>query len=285
MRDLYKLAEIYRPYSAGTINALIHVRSAGHYVTGPGWSDGYVRKSFLELFWGVRGEGEFRREGAARILKPGEVWFYFPGEFHDIHRRTPVWEYYWLTIDGANLPELIEQFQLPRESRYAGSCPVDLFENLMQEIRSCSRRGEFCAGADAYKILSLAMAGADTANRELCDAFEALVRERCCDPELSVEQISRELRVHRSTLHRTVTEHFGCPPQEFLISYRIQNALRLLYETRDRVQEIAEATGFRDQNYFARMFRLRLGKSPTELRKERGGFRNRAEAEPPRPDI
>ena len=110
MRDLYKLAEIYRPYSTGTINALLHVRSAGHYVTGPGWSDGCVRKEFLELFWCVRGEGEFHREETSWILKPGEVCFYFPGELHDIRRRTPVWEYYWLTIDGANLPDLIARF-------------------------------------------------------------------------------------------------------------------------------------------------------------------------------
>ena len=81
MRDLYKLAEIYRPYSTGTINALLHVRSAGHYVTGPGWSDGCVRKEFLELFWCVRGEGEFRRGETSWILKPGEVCFYFPVVF------------------------------------------------------------------------------------------------------------------------------------------------------------------------------------------------------------
>ncbi len=277
MRDLYKLAEIYRPYSTGTINALLHVRSAGHYVTGPGWSDGCVRKEFLELFWCVRGEGEFRRGETSWILKPGEVCFYFPGELHDIRRRTPVWEYYWLTIDGANLPDLIARFQLPRSGRYAGSCPVELFENLMQEIRSCSRRGEFGAGAEAYKILSLAMAGSDTANRELCDAFQALVRERYRDSGLSVAEISRELRVHRSTLHRAVSAHFGCSPQEFLISCRIQHVLRLLYHTRDRVQEIAEATGFHDQNYFARMVRQRLGKSPSALRKERGCFRGRQE--------
>ena len=273
MRDLYKLAEIYRPYSTGTINALLHVRSAGHYVTGPGWSDGCVRKEFLELFWCVRGEGEFRRGETSWILKPGEVCFYFPGELHDIRRRTPVWEYYWLTIDGANLPELIARFQLPRSGRYAGSCPVELFENLMQEIRSCSRRGEFGAGADAYKILSLAMAGSDTANRELCDAFQKLIRETCNDPDLSIDWISRELQIHRSTLHRIVTRQFGCSPQEFLISCRIQTALRLLYETRKRIKEIAEATGFRDQNYLTKTFLRRLGKTPSELRKERGAFR------------
>ena len=63
MKDLHKLAEIYRPWPSGTIPALLHVRSAGHYVTGPGWSDGYAKKEFLELFWCVRGEGEFRRDG------------------------------------------------------------------------------------------------------------------------------------------------------------------------------------------------------------------------------
>lgn len=273
MKDLHKLAEIYRPYPEGTIHALLHVRSAGHYVTGPGWSDGYARKEFLELFWGIQGEGEFRLDGRSWILKPGEVCFYLPGDIHDLIRRTPVWEYYWLTIDGDNLPDLINRFRLTRESRYAGSCPVDLFESLMTELRSCTRRGEFCAGAEAYKILSLAMAGSDAENRELCDAFQKLVRETCCDSDLSIDWISRELQVHRSTLHRVVSRQFGCSPQEFLISCRIQMALRLLYETRKRIKEIAEATGFRDQNYLTKTFFHRLGKTPTELRKERGAFR------------
>lgn len=273
MKDLHKLAEIYRPYPSGTIPALLHVRSAGHYVTGPGWSDGYAQKEFLELFWCVRGEGEFRRDGKSWILKPGEVCFYFPDDIHDLLRRTPLWEYYWLTIDGDNLPDLIDRFHLTRESRHAGSCPVDLFETLMTELRSCTRRGEFCAGAEAYKILSLAMAGADSENRELCDAFQKLIRETCNDPDLSIDWISRELQIHRSTLHRIVTRQFGCSPQEFLISCRIQTAIRLLYETRKRIKEIAEATGFRDQNYLTKTFLRRLGKTPSELRKERGAFR------------
>lgn len=276
MKNLHKLAEIYRPYPAGTIHALLHVRSAGHYVTGPGWNDGHARKEFLELFWCIRGEGEFHLDGKSWTLKPGEVCFYFPGDIHDLVRRTPVWEYYWLTIDGDNLPDLIDRFRLLRESRYAGSCPVDLFETLMAELRTCSRRGEFCAGAEAYKILSLAMAGADSVNRELCDAFQKLVRETISDPDLSIEWISRELQVHRSILHRIVSRQFGCSPQEFLISCRIQAALRLLYETRKRIKEIAEATGFRDQNYLTKTFLHRLGKTPTELRKERGS---------PRPDF
>lgn len=269
MKDLHKRAEIYRPYPSATVDAMIHARSAGHYVTGPGWDDGCVRKDFFELFWGVCGEGEFCLEGRSWILKPKEVCFYFPGDVHKLTRRTPVWEYYWLTIDGACLPELIAAFRLSRESRYAGGCPVDLFENLMKEIRSCSKRAEFCAGAEAYRILSLAVSGSDSANRELGEAFQELVRGCCNDPDVSVQWLSGELGVHRSTLNRVVTEQFGCSPQEFLISYRIQTALRLLYETQLSVKEIAEASGFRDQNYFTKAIVRRLGKTPTGLRKER----------------
>ena len=105
MKDLHKRAEIYRPYPSATVDAMIHARSAGHYVTGPGWDDGCVRKDFFELFWGVCGEGEFCHEGRSWILKPKEVCFYFPGDVHKLTRRTPVWEYYWLTIDGACLPD------------------------------------------------------------------------------------------------------------------------------------------------------------------------------------
>ncbi len=269
MQNPHKRAEIYRPYASARVNALIHARSAGHYITGPGWEDGCVRKNFLELFWGVRGEGVFEHEGESWILKPKEVCFYFPGDLHRLCRRTNLWEYYWLTIDGADLPGLIETFRLTRESRFAGSCPDDLFENLMRELRACSMRGEFSAGAEAYKILSLAVSGVDAENRSLCSEFAELVRMNSGDPDVTVLWLASELGVHRSTLSRAVTAHFGCSPQEYLIFRRIQSALQLLYETRSSIKEIASLTGFRDQNYFTKVLVHRLGKTPTELRKER----------------
>ena len=43
--------------------------------------------------------------------------------------------------------------------------------------------------------------------------------------------------------------------------------MQMLHESAVSVKEIAEATGFSDQNYFGKVFLKRLGKTPTQMRR------------------
>ncbi len=257
---------IYRPYSKGSIHALIHVRSTGHYVVSKDWSDNRRKKDFLQLFWCVSGCGEFRQGNSAWTLHPGEVCFYFPGDTHDITSSSPEWDYYWLTIDGPCLSHLMETFRLAREPCKAGNCPAELFVHLAQELHGCTPRGEFRAGAVAYEILSLASAGNEEEENSLVESFKSAVGECFGDSAVNVDFLSRKLKVHRSTLTRLVTRSCGMSPSEYLISCRIQEALHLLYDSSLTMKEVAEQTGFHDQNYFAKVILRRLGKTPTQLR-------------------
>ena len=97
--------------------------------------------------------------------------------------------------------------------------------------------------------------------------FKQLVEERYDDPALSVRSLSTALGVHRSTLTRLVARHCGMPPQEYLTGFRLQIAMQMLHESAVSIKEIAEATGFSDQNYFGKVFLKRLGKTPTQMRR------------------
>ena len=55
---------------------------------------------------------------------------------------------------------------------------------------------------------------------------------------------------------------------EYLLSLRIENAKQLLSEEELTVKEIAESVGFQDHNYFSRVFKKRVGLSPTEYRQK-----------------
>jgi AraC-like DNA-binding protein len=46
----------------------------------------------------------------------------------------------------------------------------------------------------------------------------------------------------------------------------MQKARELLLSTSIRMTEVAEAVGFEDEAYFARRFKQRYGKTPTEMR-------------------
>jgi AraC-like DNA-binding protein len=47
---------------------------------------------------------------------------------------------------------------------------------------------------------------------------------------------------------------------------RLKRAADLLEETDESIQEIAYSCGFREPNYFSRVFRKKYGRSPREFR-------------------
>jgi len=70
-----------------------------------------------------------------------------------------------------------------------------------------------------------------------------------------------------STFRRRWQEVFSLPPGQYLLQIRIHEACRLLVETLEPIREIARRTGFEDELYFSRRFRIRMGVAPREYRK------------------
>lgn len=256
-------------HDAACIRAPLHVRSCGHYIVGKPWRDNPLKKHFMELFWGVRGRGDFRYGGRVFRLLPGTVFFYLPGDFHDIVTHAAPFEYYWLTLDGDNLGNIISQFGITREIMQAGRCPAELFEHLENHLRDYTPRGEYLAGGAAYQILSLAFAGSDPGN-SLFEQFRERVKIHFSDPALNVASLARELGVHRTTLFRTVLTASGMTPREYICTCRVQEALSLIRDSSWSFKEIAAETGFRNQNYFAKVIRRRFGRNPSWLRSHPG---------------
>lgn len=253
----------YRPFAPGRIQACLWVRSAGHYCMEETFLRDVVKvKDFLQLFWSVRGEGEFLIAGQSHLLRPGEICCYFPGDCHDVRCRQSPWEYYWLTLDGPDLPFLQQCFQLQREPRPAGPCPVELFNSLCQSVREYSLNDEYAASARAYEILTLAAAGIQPQSAPVRE-FRRIVGRRFADPALSVQEICREMGIHRSTLTRILRRESGLSPVEFLIRYRLQEAMTLLAQRRCSIKQVAALTGFSSQGYFSKTFRRRFGFLPS----------------------
>lgn len=67
------------------------------------------------------------------------------------------------------------------------------------------------------------------------------------------------------TLFRAVTRQ---SPTEYLLEYRLQQALRLLRATDLTAEEVARRCGFGDASYFGRFFQRRMGLSPIRYRKQ-----------------
>jgi len=64
---------------------------------------------------------------------------------------------------------------------------------------------------------------------------------------------------------RLFKETFGMTFRDYLISYRLREAYRLLENPKITVADVAYAVGFNDPSYFARVFKQRVGVAPSSL--------------------
>ena len=82
--------------------------------------------------------------------------------------------------------------------------------------------------------------------------------------ELKLSDIAAHSDLSPSHLSALFTHYFGHPPIEHLVRVRLREA-KLLLAKGMRVKEAAYAVGFQSQHYFARAFKKRDGRTPTQF--------------------
>lgn len=92
----------------------------------------------------------------------------------------------------------------------------------------------------------------------------AYIEKNIDNPELSVENLSRELLMSRVALYKKFFAITGTTPVEFIRSIRLQRAAQLLQAGQMNVAEVAFAVGFNDPKYFAKLFKRYHNVLPSE---------------------
>jgi AraC-like DNA-binding protein len=257
---------IFRAHGRPLTALPLGVRSAGHFSVDEGWIEKPRKKWFTQLFWTVRGTGEFFRGGQGHVCGPGDIFIYQPGDVHDLCSQGR-WVYRWLTFDHSEAARWLRDLGLGEGVHAAGPCPERLFNDLERALEDCTTEGERAASRLAYALL-LAAASATSKVEISPPAIRAreLLDRRFANPAWGIANLATEMGLHRSTLLRLFRTAYELSPADYLQNLRIRRALTLLRESPLQIQEVAWRSGFADPNYFARAIRQRTGMSPKELR-------------------
>ncbi|PRD45493.1 hybrid sensor histidine kinase/response regulator transcription factor [Sphingobacterium haloxyli] len=100
-------------------------------------------------------------------------------------------------------------------------------------------------------------------DRKLLDRVNTIISENLENTDLSVEWLGTEVGLSRVHLFRKIKSLTGLSPSEYIKNYRMKYACQLLTQTDLRVSEVAFRVGFQDSQYFAKVFKKEIGKSPT----------------------
>lgn len=108
---------------------------------------------------------------------------------------------------------------------------------------------------------------AKSMDEEFLLRLKKVLSEFMSDESFSVEQLSREMGMSRTQLHRKLRALLDTSASEFIRNYRLDQAKQLLEQNAGSVGEIAYRVGFGSASYFTKCFTERFGVSPKVVRK------------------
>jgi two-component system, response regulator YesN len=140
-------------------------------------------------------------------------------------------------------------------------------ENLLWEfLKSCSILEEIESFVlrkieDLFKQLSTLRDNGSTINRIL-----KFIKSNYGDPELSVDKLGRSINLAPTYMCALFKEKTGKTLNNYITEYRLEKAKEHLRDNTLRVSSIASLVGYRDGNYFSKLFRKATGFTPSEYR-------------------
>lgn len=152
---------------------------------------------------------------------------------------------------------------------------------------SSVRAGHFRVGYEAARRLEALMNGESGRDKVLVEPTGVVVRRSSDlhaihDPvvvrgvrylfdnlgeKVTIAGAARYAGVSRTLFQRIFKEETGTTFHNFLMNHRLNRAQRLLESTDLSIAQVAASSGFRHQEYLNNVFRVKLDKTPAEVRK------------------
>ena len=89
------------------------------------------------------------------------------------------------------------------------------------------------------------------------------------DKKITIEMLSKKYNIGTTPLKIYFKEIYGEPIYTYLKDYKIHRALHLLEETDKSISEIAGIVGYDNSSKFAKVFKDKMGCTPTEYKKQK----------------
>lgn len=228
----------------------------------------------------IQGEGEVFHGDESIHVKRGDLLLFPPKSIHDYGRSPQAnnWYHRWVYFrprayweDWLRWPETVRQvgrIQLSDDQQ------IDEMDNLFLSIEEAHKEIRPMSEQLAMNLLERllircyelgSIAQAQPLDHRILEACQ--IMSGSLSEDISIEQLAEQVFLSPSRLAHLFREQMGASVVRWREDQRIIRAKQLLQTTLLPVAVIAQQTGYDDQLYFSRVFRKRVGVSPSEYRK------------------
>jgi len=229
---------------------------------------------FLVIQHTTLGEGRLDYAGTRYRLTPGKTMLVTMPHAHRYWlERGGEWEYFWLLLNGREALRLAREIldsagpvlepAAEQIDRLAGACL-----EVLQSSEPSPGRASTAAYAAMASLHDAAFGSRPVPERPLPAGIARVVAhiETNIAAPLPVDRLAAVAELSRAHFVRSFGGAVGTTPSDYVLEKRLERVERLLLATEMPVAEIAEATGFADANYLAKVLRRRRGMAPLEFR-------------------
>lgn len=255
----------------------IHTQNAGLFVSrGQGKHPTRVIFSH-ELIFIKRGTLEMWEDEQVFCLTEGQALHLYPKRRHgSVGEMPPGLEFYWIHFEltpDFQCPDTADTtFELPQVKRVERPDRLEtLFRYFLDEQESGHLQQSAANWLTMLMLLEVARhsrpGGEDSdSTNVLATRAHAYVRLNF-DRPITAGDVAEALGYNADYLGRVYRKEYGCTLTEAIHRRRIKVACRNLLDSDMTIEETAKACGYTDANYFRRVFRRYMHKTPRAYRK------------------
>jgi len=97
--------------------------------------------------------------------------------------------------------------------------------------------------------------------------IQTIIEENISDDEFGILELCKAIGLSRSQLHNKIKAKTGISTSIFVRNIRLRKAKILLHHSEMNVAEVAYEVGFKDPNYFSKLFSEKYNLSPSKIRR------------------
>ena len=194
------------------------------------------------------------------IMMPVKDGFTVAKEIRKVDKRIPI-----IFLTAKNLEaDKLKGFEIGADDYVTKPFSMEelhiQIDNLIDNVRRL--RGKFSgAMQQEERVEKIQVKGNDDA---LMERVMHSINANLSDPEFNIDTLAADVGISRAQLHRKMKEITGISSGKFLRNLRMEQAARLLRESKVNVSQVAFKVGYADQAHFSTAFKTHFGMSPSE---------------------
>ena len=234
--------------------------------------NGYLFQYTLE------GKGIFEKNNVYNEIEKGEGFFVrFPEKSkYYIERNSEFnWEFIYLHFDGVAAIPFLDKINKLCQYKFklgVNSLPIIMAMNFQNKMMNGDRLHKYEGGEFLYKFLCAVLREIESPNinntNNIVKKAEDIMNIEYGSID-GIERLANRLEISVEHFIRIFKAEKNITPIKYLTNLRIQSAMNELLNTDEKLDIIANKSGFLNGNYFCKVFRKYIGMSPTEYRNSR----------------